>query len=285
MTKKEVFFAAKEILQPFCGEYAAQEARFLLEFLCGCDHTDLLLHGEEPVAEEQGNRLLSAAHKRARGYPLQYLTGRTLFLGIPLFVGEGVLIPRSDTEFAVMRAVELMRGRPHPVVADLCSGTGCIALAMEQEVPDADYYAVEWEPKACFYLEKNIGSLRSGVRAIRADVTVRKSAAFLPECDLIVSNPPYIREGERGLMGKDVLACEPESALFAGENGMYFYRKIIENFLPVLKPEGYFVFEIGFSQGKEIQELLADSGMDEIRIEQDFSGNDRVASARKRGNR
>ncbi len=272
----------RRLLSPFCGESAAQEARFLMEFLCGCDHRDLLLFGENPLSKEQEERLLSAARKRAQGYPLQYLAGKASFLGIPLSVGEGVLIPRSDTEFAVMRAAKLLKGRSRPAIADLCSGTGCIALALEREFPDADFYAVEWEPAAFAYLQKNVQALSSGVHPVRADVTRTESAGMLPACDLVVSNPPYIRESERGLMGEDVLAYEPQSALFAGENGLYFYRKIVENYLPVLKPGGYFVFEIGFSQGRELQDLLARAGMENILIEQDFSGNDRVASARKR---
>ena len=281
MTRREAFITVKKILSPYCGDAAAEETRYLLEFLCTCDRTALLLHGEETLTPQQSDRLLNAAYRRAEGYPLQYITGYAQFLGIPLQVGEGVLIPRSDTEFAVVKAIELLKSCTHPVIADLCSGTGCIALALEQEIAGAECYAVEWEEKAYSYLQRNLQSLGSRVHPIRADVTQSESAALLPACDLIISNPPYIRESEKSLMGKDVLNYEPASALFAKENGLYFYRKILENFLPILKPGGSIVFEIGFSEGQELQRMLAACGLKEIQIGQDFSGNDRVASARK----
>lgn len=282
MTRREAYTALKKQLAEYSRESAAAQAQFLFEQLCGISRTELLLHGEEELPKELENLLFAAAKRRVCGEPLQYITGKADFMGMALQVGPGVLIPRSDTEFAVFHALRLLTGRTKPVAADLCSGTGCIALALEREGLCGEIYAVEWEKPAYSYLLENLRAQHSGVSPLRADVTAPESAALLPACDLIVSNPPYIRQSERGLMGRDVLEYEPPSALFAGEQGLYFYRKIIENFSSVLKEGGYFVFEIGFSQGKAVSGLLQTAGFEQVAVYRDFSGNDRVAVGRKR---
>lgn len=282
MTRRDAYIALKKQLEPYSGESAAAEAQFMLEHLCGIGRTELLLHGEVELPAGQAARLFASATRRVHGEPLQYITGKADFMGMTLKVGPGVLIPRSDTEFAVACAADLLRDCTNPVVEDLCSGTGCIALALERELCGGTFYAVEWEETAYSYLLENITVFHSRVRPLRADVTKRESAALLGACDLIISNPPYIKESERELMGRDVLEFEPVSALFAEEDGLFFYRKIIENYLPALKPGGYFVFEIGFSQGAEVSGLLRAAGLQEITVHRDFSGNDRVVSARKK---
>ncbi len=198
----------------------------------------------------------------SEGYPLQYLLGEWEFYGLPVKVGEGVLIPRPDTETIVDTALEIAAEIQAPIIADLCAGSGAIALAMAANLPHAKLYAVELSNDALSYLKQNVAlnHLEDQITVLQADVT---GALPLPKLDMLISNPPYIRhEDIEGLSIQ--VGYEPTMALDGGIDGLYFYRSITAKALNLLKPQGSLIFEAGYDQAEEIMEILKDHGYTDI---------------------
>lgn len=203
------------------------------------------------------------------GYPLQYLLGEWEFYSIPLKVGEGVLIPRPDTETLVDAALALLADRPGLVVADLCSGSGAIALAIAKNCPNAKVYAVEVSPEALYYLYENIegNGLQEQIEVIPGDVFETLS---LPPLDLLISNPPYLTAKELQELDKTV-QYEPSIALDGGEDGLRFYHRIVEAGFPLLRPGGTILFEVGYQQADAVAGILQAGGFEAIGFQQDLN--------------
>lgn len=225
------------------------DAAQLLQGLCGADRAFLLRQGDCPCPTEQEARVLNALARMAEGEPLQYLLGSWEFYGLEFAVGPGVLIPRPDTETVVDCCRELLQAVPHPTVADLCSGSGAIALALYHRLPDAQVTAVELSREAEPYLRRNIHTLSGDRVALRMGDVL--APVELPVCDLIVSNPPYITAEDMKSLSPQVRR-EPEMALYGGEDGLTFYRGIAALYQDSLKPGGWLVFEIGYDQGESV---------------------------------
>ncbi len=215
-------------------------------------------------------RLNAAVRRLLSGEPLQYILGEWEFWGLPFKVGEGVLIPQPDTEILVERSLELIGSLASPRVLDLCSGSGCVAVSIAKERPDASVTAVELYDRAFGFLEENIALNGVKVSARRADV-LQKPEGF-GEFDLIVSNPPYITADEMKTLPAEVLR-EPHEALLGGADGLTFYRAIAENWLPLLGNGGAFAVEIGCSQAKGVSDIFAAFSP---QTDRDYSGLDRV---------
>ena len=187
-------------------------------------------------------------------------------------VGEGVLIPRQDTETLVETAVEFLKEKQNPRVIDLCSGSGCVAISIATDFPNAEVIACEKYEKAFSYLEKNISyNNTKNVKPLLLDITKET----LEAADLIVSNPPYITKKDMETLQKEVLK-EPETALYGGEDGLYFYRVIAEKWSPVLKKGGMLALEIGIGQEESVKELLKAAGLKNIGTKKDLCGVQRV---------
>ncbi len=219
------------------------------------------------TSEEELNALLQ---RRIAGEPLQYILGEWEFYDLPFFVGEGVLIPRPDTEtlaeFAIDRA-----GTEETTCMDLCSGSGCLAITVDKHCPNATVYAMEKSDEAYRYLEKNIERNLSSVRAIKGDVLEDDFGEY----DLIISNPPYIKTADLDTLQKEVKR-EPQMALDGGEDGLMFYRKIAEKWVPHLKSGGTLAVEIGIGQGNDVKKIFEKSGLKNIGSRNDLSGVERV---------
>ena len=222
---RDVFRACRDQLAQGDIEAPDFEALCLLEHATGFNRAGLIAHGDEPVPEAQQALLHSLTEKRLTRYPLQYLLGEWSFMGIPLSVGEGVLIPRDDTEVCAGLCLDYLRNKPHARALDLCAGSGAIALALEQ-LGKADVTAVELSDKAFYFLRKNIGRNRSDVTAYLGDVLCCHSDFPDGSFDLIVSNPPYIKRGELPDLQAEV-QHEPRMALDGGESGFDFYEAIV----------------------------------------------------------
>ena len=207
------------------------------------------------------------------GYPLQYLLGEWEFYSVPLKVGEGVLIPRPDTETVVDTAISMLNGVESPVVADLCAGSGAISLALALNVKNVSVWAVELYDEAIFYLDTNI--IASGYDHIisrsKQDVLDKLE---LPQLDMIVSNPPYLTAKEMEEIPTQV-SFEPATALDGGEDGLKFYNAITQQARLLLKPNGAIVFECGYEQAGQISEILAKYGFYDIKVYKDLGKNDR----------
>ena len=256
---------------------AVFEANQLIEFVLGKKRIELF--GAD-ISETDAQKLLEYAQSRKNGYPLQYILGRWQFFDMDLYVGEGVLIPRQDTETDCEAAFEVIGTMENPQVVDLCSGSGCIALAVKKFCPHSTVTAVEKSGEAFAFLEKNTDYTQLDVTAVKADIFEYDKVLEENSLDAIISNPPYIHPDVRATIQKEV-SFEPDMALFAEEEGLLFYRYIAANYRKVLKKGGYLVFEYGFDQQAAVRNILLQTGYNIIKEIVDLGGNARGVVAQK----
>ena len=272
MTIKEVYRRGKQELERSGTPDADFDALCLLEHFFGADRTALILHGDKIADSAVCRRFFSAVAERAAGRPLQYIIGKWNFMGFDFLVGEGVLIPRDDTEIAAEKALSLARTMSAPRVIDLCSGSGAIAVTLAKLLEQSQVTALELSDEALAYLRKNIEhNCADNVTAVRGDVT--KDFDLFPDgsFDLIVSNPPYIRTKQIDTLQRE-LAFEPRIALDGGSDGLFFYREIVAKWKTKLRPGGYLVFETGEDEHEPVALLMKRHGFTEIGFELDLQG-------------
>lgn len=212
--------------------------------------------------------------RRLSGEPLQYILGEWEFYGITLKVGDGVLIPRQDTETVVETAVGLLKGTEAPTVFDLCAGSGCIGIAMQKQT-GAKVKFFEKSREALGYLKLNVSSTKTDGEILETDVLNGPPVELIGTADMVISNPPYIRSDVVPTLGKEV-GYEPKMALDGGKDGLVFYREIAKNWKKALKKGGCLVFETGFDQRQAVMEILKTEGYAGVTSKKDLCGNDRV---------
>lgn len=251
------------------------EADQLLLHVCGRRPHELDRPADGPVPDAQKKKLRDIMSRRAQGVPLQYLLGEWEFYSLPFRVGPGVLIPRQDTETLVDAALEQARRLDAPQILDLCSGTGCVAVALARHLPGAAVSALEISDEAYAYLVDNIARNRVPVRPVLGDL--REYTHPLP-LDLIVSNPPYIPRAELARLQREV-GFEPPGALDGGEDGLCFHRAIARRYQSQLRPGGLLLLEVGAGQAGQVCALLAGCGYTDIRTRTDLGGVERVVQA------
>ncbi len=252
-----------------CGDCAAYDADLLIKKAYRLTPSQLITRSNE-LFDEAPAMLL--AKRRISGEPTQYILGEWEFYGLEFYVGEGVLIPRQDTEALVERALSLIADVKSPRVLELCSGTGCIAVALKKQRPDALITAVELYDEALCYLKRN--SQRNNAELEIRKFDVLQCPIGFGEYDLIVSNPPYITLKAMHTLQTEVRR-EPASALYGGEDGLEFYRAIAEKWLPLLSDVGSLAVEIGYDQAKAVLDIFEQYGVSS-KCEQDLTGLDRV---------
>ena len=261
--------------RPAPCEDAAFDAFLLLEKATGISRTAYpLKKNDSPTAEERAE-YLSLLRRRAAGEPVQYLLGEWEFMGLPLYVGPGVLIPRPETELLVEQSLELLRGRPNPRILELCGGSGCISIALAKARPDAEITCLELSAQALCYLRRNIA--RHGVpnlTAVEGDA-LSPPPEIVGRYDAILSNPPYIAAGQLPALQREVRQ-EPAMALDGGPDGPRFYRGFHRLYPPTRSPGGFLLDEIGEEQGGAVSVLLRSAGLQEVRVLRDLSGLDRA---------
>lgn len=239
------------------------EAEQLLMKICGVTRNDMLMFPGLPVTEEQLSAAERLIRRRLSGEPLQYILGEWEFYGLPFYVGEGVLIPRQDTETIAELAVEFARAhrRPGFLAADLCAGSGCIGITLAK-LAGVPVRLLELSEQALGYLRRNI--LLNGVErlceAVPADVLSQETADSLPPLDLIVTNPPYLTAEDMGRLQTEV-GFEPETALYGGADGLDYYRRMIPLWGAKLNPGGMLAAEIGMGQEKDVMRIFEESGI------------------------
>lgn len=217
--------------------------------------------------------------------PLAYILGEWEFYGLKLFVSPDVLIPRDDTcavaELAINRSLFLEKD---PRILDLCCGSGCIGLAVASRVKDARVTLADISKEALAVAKKNIAQNKLGGRMSIFQVDARKKAPnFLGKFDMIVSNPPYITGEEMKQLPRSVDAFEPHLALYGGEDGLDFYRAILANFTPALKPGGCVCFEFGMGQGDAVCRLLEENDYSVLERKRDYNDRERAVLAQYSG--
>lgn len=263
----------------------------ILEDIGGISRERAAIHSDDCIADGVCGKILDAARRRAAGYPLQYILGKWEFYGLPFYVGEGVLIPRPDTETLVDETLKRLSAMDGLInVIDLCSGSGCIAVSLAKNLGDkGQVFAVELSGEAFPYLVKNVRENNVNVRMLRGDVMNGglmenfrdddNEGEYL-KIDCIVSNPPYLTDDEMDSLQKEV-TFEPQSALYGGNDGLKFYRVISCLWKELLRDNGLLIFEIGTEQEDDVRQILSDNGFKDIFTAADATGGVRVIGGYK----
>jgi len=251
------------------------DARLLLQYATGCSHTDLLARPETPLIAPASAQFSEWVERRAAGEPLAYLVGEAEFRGHVFQVSPAVLIPRPETEVLIDLALEKLRGLRAPRVLDLGTGSGIVAISLALECPAAAVVAVDISPAAVAVACNNAGRLGAAVDFRTSDWY--DDLAGEP-FDLIVSNPPYVADGDPHL-ALDGLPFEPQFALTDGADGLDCIRRIVAGAPAHLNPGGWLLFEHGYDQGVASRNLLAAAGFKQPFTHPDLAGTDRVSGA------
>jgi release factor glutamine methyltransferase len=284
-------------------------AEVLLMFVLGADRAYLYAHPERELTPQEAARYEEVLAQRATGMPSQYITGHQEFWGLDFVVSPAVLIPRPETEHLVEAVLELARGVQRPKLVDVGTGSGCIALALAHELPDAEVYAVDLSAEALEIARANAARLQldKRVRFLQCNVldpVLAEPSAVIPDrqavipsedfspsrgtCfselrdfDFVVSNPPYVAFSEADKVQKSVQEFEPTMAVFAGLHGTDVIVPLVEQAHRALKPGGWLALEIGYSMRDEVLNLLSPTMWEDVRVVPDLQGIPRVVAARK----
>jgi protein-(glutamine-N5) methyltransferase, release factor-specific len=275
MTYRECYEKGSRILNEAGIEESTLDARLLLEAVCGTDRNDLLVHGEQPVAPEAEEKYLNWIRQRAEHIPLQQLTGEQDFMGLTFSVNEHVLIPRQDTEILVEEVLKELHDGMR--ILDMCTGSGCILLSLLHYSNDCEGLGVDLSAEALEVAGRNVLKVLTPEKAehahfLQSDLFEKVEGKF----EIIVSNPPYIASAEVEKLMPEVRDHEPRMALDGTEDGLYFYRRIIEEAGKHLVSSGMLFFEIGYDQGQAVSELMRTEGYCDVQVVQDYAGLDRV---------
>lgn len=257
-------------------------AELLLMFTLGCDRAYLYAHPERELAADEASRYESALTERARGVPAQYITGHQEFWGMDLIVTAAVLIPRPETEHVVETVLDLVGRALLPAsslhIADVGTGSGCIALALAKELPQAEIHATDISAAALEIARANATrhQLESRIHFVEHDLLAGFETDYF---DIIVSNPPYVGESEEDQVQLEVRKFEPRNAVFAGPTGVEVIARLIPQARAALRPGGWLVMEISGTIVDEVRRLLQD--WKDVQIRADLQSIPRVVQARK----
>lgn len=275
---REVYQRAKTALCENQIENYAFEAKELFRKAFGIEP---VYFDMDSYADDDECRFLDTLIKRRiSGEPLQYILEEWEFYSLPIKVGKGVLIPRQDTEMLVDKAIDMYKHKRDITVIDLCSGSGCIGLALEKNLNIQKTVLVEKSPDALKYLRQNAALNNSKAVIVEGDVLDERLSERLPNADLIVSNPPYLTSEDMKNLQKEV-KFEPETALFGGDDGLEFYKNISNLYKDKLNAGGHLMFEIGINQENGVSDILISCGYTNIRVEKDLRGVNRVVIGEK----
>ncbi|MFR8548028.1 MAG: peptide chain release factor N(5)-glutamine methyltransferase [Lachnospiraceae bacterium] len=256
---------------------ASVDAWLLMEYVTGISRAIFLAQRRSRMSEADCGRYRSLLRKRGSHIPLQHLTGEQEFMGFSFAVNEHVLIPRQDTELLAEEALRYLR--PGMRVLDLCTGSGCIAVSLAKLCPGIHVDAADISQEALAVARENASRLGADVCFVQSDLFSALSGTY----DMIVSNPPYIRTEVIGTLSEEVRLHEPHLALDGMEDGLYFYRRIIDQSPVYLRSGGRLLFEIGYDQGKQVLDLFETAGYRENRVLRDLAGLDRVVLGKRAG--
>lgn len=270
--------ALKSILTKAGVDNPDGDAAEIIRAVTGFSRIDLLTRSDEALDDTITQKAIDLARRRAGGEPIQYVIGSWSFMGRDYLVGEGVLIPRDDTEVVTRAAIDWIKPLPHPAIVDLCAGSGIIGVTLKKERPDATVYAVEKSDVAYDYLCRNTALNHADITTIHADLRDCADQFDDESLDLIVSNPPYIRSDEIATLQSEV-QYEPRLALDGGKDGYIFYELILRLWTKKLKKGGCIAFEIGEGQFDTIAGMLRDHGYTDIKGYLDLGGIKRAITA------
>jgi release factor glutamine methyltransferase len=252
----------------------------IFEKLKGYSRTQLLLANEEQLNENDRKKVREIIGRLKNHEPIQYILGLTEFYSLPFYTVPGVLIPRPETEELVQWIIQENK-HSKPTILDMGTGTGCIAISLRKNIPQSTVLACDISPVCIETASRNSRLNNSEISVFEYDILNEIPNIQFPELDIVVSNPPYIREAEKSLMEKNVLEFEPELALFvADEEPLIFYEQIADFSRIHLKNQGQLYFEINEAFGPECCEMLQKKGFSEIVLKKDINSKDRMIGCR-----
>lgn len=258
------------------------DCEILLSFLLQCERIDLMTNRDAVIGEDLYEAFVSLVKRRLQSEPISYLTGEKEFMSLPFSVCPGILIPRPETELLVEYIIENLKNISKPVVLDLCTGSGAIAVSVAYYLKQAKVVAVD-KYDVCI----SVANQNAVAHGVSNRVDVKQADIFddfleFPFFHCIVSNPPYIQKSVLSSLPKDVADFEPIYALDGGDDGLIFYRRIAEIAKEKLLPQGLLVLEIGFDQGKGVSDILKESNaFYDVQVVKDYAGLDRMVTAIK----
>ena len=260
-------------------------AEIVFSHILNIDRMMLFTKYRDDVEDEEIEKIRYFIQKIGREkFPVQYLLNEQEFYGRKFYVDKGVLIPRQDTEILVEKMIDTLKDKVlkneiHPKILDIGVGSGIIGITAALEIESSYVLGVDISDKALETAQKNKEILKvSNIKFLKSDLF--ENVEFR-EFDMIVSNPPYISLNEIGIMSDDTLLHEPSEALFAENDGLYFYYEICQKASDYLADFGYLLFEIGYKQGKNVAKIMASSGFKNIEVVKDLAGLDRVVIGQK----
>ena len=271
----------RALMQTEDAQTAGLMARNLVAYYSGKSQEEVLRDRDLYAGEKTCEGVESATARLLQGEPLPYVLGEWEFYGLPLQVNKNVLIPRDDTCAVVGLAINQAIFLPSdPRVLDLCTGSGCIGLAIASRIKDARVTLADISKDALAVAKKNIfiNKMSSRVSCVQADA-LSPAPAFLGKFDMIVSNPPYITGPEMAELPDSVKNFEPYLALYGGRDGLDFYRSIAFNYRTALKPGGYLALEFGMGQGDDVCRILEENGYTILERTKDFNDRERAVLA------
>jgi release factor glutamine methyltransferase len=272
------------IRKELTGIYAKGEIESLIflifEKLKGYSRTQFLLARDEQISENDRKEIDEILNRLKNFEPIQYILGMTEFYGLSFHSVPGVLIPRPETEELVQWIIQENKNQK-PSILDIGTGTGCIAISLQKNIPQSTVLACDISPVCLEMARRNSEFNSAKVSVFEYDILNSTPEINFPELDIVVSNPPYIRETEKSLMEKNVLDHEPELALFVtDEKPLIFYERIADFSRIHLKNQGQLFFEINEAFGAECCNMLQEKGFSEIVLKKDIHGKDRMIGCR-----
>ena len=273
MTLKELYIYASKIIKN------KSEILILMKFFFNADRLHITIHGEQKLDSDKINLFLGLVDRLKNGEPIQYIVGETEFLNLKMSVGQGVFIPRPETEILAKKIVDIFGKNFSGSIIDLCSGSGNIPIYLKKTMPKSDVWAIEKSPDAFKFLEMNAKINDVKINMIMGDIFIEIEKFNDDKFDVIISNPPYIKTKDIEKLDKNV-KFEPIMALDGGKDGLDFYRKIINNWSSKLKMGGIIAFEVGLGQSSYITDIMRVK-FTNLKIIKDFSNIERIVIGTK----
>lgn len=281
-TQRALMAEACRRLEAAGVEAARRNAEWAMEEVLGMSRAMLYAHSECEVTSEQAARVRAVVARRAAGEPIQYILGHAAFYGLRLRVTPDVLIPRPETEEVAEQGLRLIQDVRAPRVLDVGTGSGCIALALRHERPDADVHACDVSRPALEVAAANAAAHHLDVRFTHADMLQAKFTTQVPRpLDLLISNPPYVPDAEAPALAPEVVRYEPAAALFAGRDPLRFYRALVRHAPRLLAPGGILLCETHTDYASDVQAVLAEGGLEGATVKRDLAGRPRIVWARQ----
>lgn len=269
------YFASKNIPEPRLS------AELLLAHILNARRIDIYVQFERILSPDERNAYRNLIQRRAQREPVQYILGETEFMGFPFKVSPAVLIPRPDTEILVDSVVEYIKSLKdqRKTMLDIGAGSGCIAVSLAKIFPGSEMWAIEKSPAALAIAKENAAINDVSIRFVEGDF-FEHCSDFNIRFDIIVTNPPYISSSDWEKLQPEVRRYEPRDALYGGENGTEFFRRLIPATEEILKPGGSIFLETGYDQARIVAGLLQKAGY-QTELRRDYSDIERVVIARR----